>query len=384
MIKLDTDNINLFDFISQDIENNLDYYYDEYCKIFKENDSYSRLKYISLRLEFNFKFGKKDKSGIIKSCYINDKTIMLRKYKTKSEIELFLNNILKQRFKTKDRFHNYIIKKIFKSKQEILQSNSSLDLFIFNLEDIYNLKGDWNMFEFLNQSQIIELIKKIELDIQNTDSLLEKENILVKFLQKFNYGKILDSEERQDILPPIFLAISNLINTYIKQTNSIPKNEYKEYIRMIIRNDDKKIDRFVFLKHILATKNARLICETLDVFFNEKVELLKIKDMLKSLEFHKYYLNITDLSYYHYKLDQCNLHYYDENKNTLTTNRLLRIDDIGDYQVYNNNYIWSKIKLYNTLLKFNNDLLNEENISEIKEYIGKLEKQNKDNFIEIK
>ena len=383
MIKLDTDNINLFDFISKDIENNLDYYYDEYCKIYNENDDYIS-KYISLRLEFYFKFGKKDKGGIIKSGYTNDKTIMLRQYQTKSEIELFLNNILKQKFKTKDRFHNYIIKKIFKSKQEILQSNNSLDLFIFNLQDIYNLKSDWNMFEFLNQSQIIELIKKIEMDIQNTDSLLEKENILVNFLEKFNYGKILDSEERQDVLPPIFLEISNLINTYIKQTNSIPKNEYKEYIRMIIRNDDKKIDRFVFFEHILATKNSRLICETLDFYINEKVEVLKIKDILKSLDFHKYYLNITGLGYYHYKLDQYNLHYYDENKNTLTTNRLLRIDDICDYQVYNNNYIQSKIKLYNTLLKFNNDLLNEENISEIKEYIEKLQKQNKDNFIEIK
>ena len=228
------------------------------------------------------------------------------------------------------------------------------------------------------------MIKKIGIDIQNTDSLLEKENILVKFLEKFNYGKILISEERQAVLPPIFLEISNLINTYIKQTNSIPKNEYKEYIRMIIKNDDEKIDRFVFFKHILATKNARLICETLNVFFNEKVELLKIKDILKSLEFHKYYMNITDFGYYHYKLDQCNLHYYDEKTNTLTTNKLLRIDDVGDYQVYNNNYIQSKIKLYNTLLKFNNDILNEEHISEIKEYIEKLKNKNKDNFIEIK
>ena len=382
MIKLDADNINLFDFISQDIENNLDYYYDKYCEIYNSQNKYSRD--ISLKLTFNFKLGKKEKVIITDSWYTNEKTIIFRQYKTRSEIELFLNNILKQKFKTKDRFYNYIIKKIFKSKQETLQSNSSLDLFIFNLQDIYNLKSDWNMFEFLNQSQIIELIKKIGIDIQNTDSLLEKENILVKFLEKFNYGKILISEERQDILPPIFLEISNLINTYIKQTNSIPKNEYKEYIRMIIRNDDEKIDRFVFFKHILATKNARLICETLNVFFNEKVELLKIKDILKSLEFHKYYLNITDLSYYHYKLEQCDLHYYDENKNTLTTNKLLRIDDIGDYQVYNNNYIQNKIKLYNTLLKFNNDILNEEHISEIKEYIEKLKNKNKDNFIEIK
>ena len=382
MIKLDADNINLFDFISQDIENNLDYYYDKYCEIYNSENKYSRD--ISLKLTFNFKLGKKDKVIITDSWYINENTIILRQYKTKSEIELFLNNILKQKFKTKDRFHNYIIKKIFKSKQEILQSNKSLDLFIFNLQDIYNLKGDWNMFEFLNQSQIIELIKKIGIDIQNTDSLLEKENILVKFLEKFNYGKILISEERQDILPPIFLEISNLINTYIKQTNSIPKNEYKEYIRMIIKNDDEKIDRFVFFKHILATKNARLICETLDVFFNEKVELLKIKDILKSLEFHKYYLNITGFGYYHYKLYQCDLHYYNEDKNILTTNKLLKIDDIDDYQVYNNNYIQSKIKLYNTLLKFNNDILNEEHISEIKEYIEKLKNKNKDNFIEIK
>ena len=383
MIKLDADNINLFDFISQDIENNLDYYYDKYCEIYNNENKYSRD--ISLKLTFNFKLGKKDEVIITDSWYTNEKTIIFRQYPTRSEIELFLNNILKQKFKTKDRFHNYIIKKIFKSKQEILQSNYySLDLFIFNLQDIYNLKGYWNMFEFLNQSQIIELIKKIEINIQNTDSLLEKENILVKFLEKFNYGKILNSEERQDGLPPIFLEISNLINTYIKQTNSIPNNKYKEYIIMIIKNDDEKIDRFVFLKHILATKNARLICETLDVFFNEKVELLKIKDILKSLEFHKYYLNITDLSYYHYKLEQCDLHYYDENKNTLTTNKLLRIDDISDYQVYNNNYIQSKIKLYNTLLKFNNYILNEENISEIKEYIEKLKNKNKDNFIEIK
>ena len=382
MIKLEPDNINLFDFISQDIENNLDYYYDKYCDIYHSENKYRRD--ISLKLTFNFKLGRKDKVIITDSWYTNEKAIILRQYKTRSEIELFLNNILKQKFKTKDRFHNYIIKKIFKSKQETLQSNSSLDLFIFNLQDIYNLKSDWNMFEFLNQSQIIELIKKIDIDIQNTDSLLEKENMLVKFLEKFNYGKILISEERQDILPPIFLEISNLINTYIKQTYSIPKNEYKEYIRMIIRNDDEKIDRFVFFKHILATKNARLICETLDVFFNEKVELLKIKDILKSLEFHKYYLNITGFGYYHYKLYQCDLHYYDEDKNILTTNKLLKIDDIDDYQVHNNNYIQSKIKLYNTLLKFNNDILNEEHISEIKEYIEKLKNKNKDNFIEIK
>jgi len=203
MIKLDADNINLFDFISQDIENNLDYYYDKYCEIYNNENKYSRD--ISLKLTFNFKLGKKDEVIITDSWYTNEKTIIFRQYPTRSEIELFLNNILKQKFKTKDRFHNYIIKKIFKSKQEILKSNYySLDLFIFNLQDIYNLKSDWNMFEFLNQSQIIELIKKIGIDIQNTDSLLEKENILVKFLEKFNYGKILISEERQDILPPIF------------------------------------------------------------------------------------------------------------------------------------------------------------------------------------
>ena len=151
MIKLDADNINLFDFISQDIENNLDYYYDKYCEIYNSQNKYSRD--ISLKLTFNFKLGKKDKVIITDSWYTNEKTIIFRQYKTRSEIELFLNNILKQKFKTKDRFHNYIIKKIFKSKQEILQSNNySLDLFIFNLQDIYNLKGYWNMFEFLNQS----------------------------------------------------------------------------------------------------------------------------------------------------------------------------------------------------------------------------------------
>ena len=52
MIKLEPDNINLFDFISQDIENNLDYYYDKYCDIYHSENKYRRD--ISLKLTFNF------------------------------------------------------------------------------------------------------------------------------------------------------------------------------------------------------------------------------------------------------------------------------------------------------------------------------------------
>ena len=381
MIKLDLDNINLLDVISSDIENNLDYYYDEYCKSDKSNTFKSFIfKSDSLFLFFNFKLGQKYQSSF-EDIDTYDKSILFLKTDNRFTIGLFLKDILKQNFKNKNDFHKYIIKKNHESKQELLSTNDSS--YYVNLHDIFNLKGNWNIFEVLNQSQIIKLIKKIEVDIKNSETLLKKEEIFSNFLKKFYYRNILNCEERKEILPPIFLEISNLINTYVEQKKFIPKG-YEEYIKMIMKYDKKEIDRFVFLQNILLTKNTRLICETLDIYIDHQCSINKIKNIIKELQFDNHYFNITGFGNYSYQLNKFNLNYYDKNNNILNPNKLLRIDDINDFQVYNNKYIQTKINFYNKLLEMNIEELTEDYISEIKEYIEKLKNKNKDNFIEIK
>ena len=381
MIKLDLDNINLLDVISSDIENNLDYYYDEYCKIYKSNIATDYIfQFDSLLLFFNFKLGKKYQS-YFENINEYNKPILFLKMNNRLTISLFLKDILQQNFKNKDYFHKYIIKKIHESKQELFSTNNFS--YYVNLQDIFNLKGNWNIFEFLNKSQIIKLIKKIENDIANSETLLKKEEIFSNFLKKFYYRNILNCEERKEILPPIFLEISNLINTYVEQTNFIPKG-YEEYIKMIMKYDEKEIDRFVFLQNILLTKNTRLICETLDIYIDHQCSVNKIKNIIEELQFDNHYFNITGFGNYSYQLNKFNLNYYDKNNNILNPNKLLRIDDIKDSQVYNNKYIQTKINFYNKLLEMNIEELTEDFISEIKEYIEKLKNKNKDNFIEIK
>ena len=182
MIKLDLDNINLLDVISSDIENNLDYYYDEYCKSDKSNTFKSFIfKSDSLFLFFNFKLGQKYQSSF-EDIDTYDKSILFLKTDNRFTIGLFLKDILKQNFKNKNDFHKYIIKKNHESKQELLSTNDSS--YYVNLHDIFNLKGNWNIFEVLNQSQIIKLIKKIEVDIKNSETLLKKRRNIFQLFKK--------------------------------------------------------------------------------------------------------------------------------------------------------------------------------------------------------
>lgn len=361
---------------------------------------YTKPKYKDIVIKFELKFGKINSNNFeVDNIYYMKPPLM--RFQRDSMcgsnahfIYLTLNNILKQKFKTKEKFNKYITKKFVEFKKE-MENNQSLDLYICDIKNIMNLTIDLNIFEILDQSQIIELIKQTEIDIKNAENKLDSQKLIENFFGKFDYTGIFNQNDNKEFLYSIFLETSNLLNTYIKLNGDFPQYCYEMYIQSVMINDTKKIDKYVFLKNILATKNARLICKTLNIYIKDKCDLMyinrkcdlikcdliKIKDILKSLEFHKYYLNITDFSYCDI-LEKCNLHYHIENE--VSTNNLLSFDDTTGYQLYSNEYIERKTNLYNDFLKTNSASLTEKDIVEIKNHIEELQKLNKDNFLEIK
>lgn len=385
------ENIDVFDLVLKHIEDKLSFYYEYY-----NSEYYELSDQKDINIELNLTAGKIDLLSIYSLNHMIKKTsrIYLEKQNDEPEssytrINLLLIYVLKGKHKNIKDFKKLILQSINNSKQYYLLENSQNEYeeYIININkysDIHNIDNNyWYPSNILEPKDLISFLKKVKEEL-NTRRENEIEFLYSNFLEIIFQKNIYNNyfKQKKDF-KLFFNEIADLLHLfYEKNSNVVMENKtslliYIEFLAALNIDENKYfIDAFLRKK-----KNPDLLLIMIKTFpLDEKYDKFMdfIKKTLKKENFNKYYFSSRNRLVV---FDIYNLNYYQ--KQNYDFNTIVKLEEYDTLLLYDNDFVNKKIDIYNSIIN-NSCYISKEEIRELKQQIKYFNKQNKDNFIEIK
>jgi hypothetical protein len=250
--------------------------------------------------------------------------------------------------------------------------------------DIQNIDNNyWYPSNVLEPKEFMSFFKKVKEEL-NTRRENEIEFLYSNFLEIIFQKNIYNNyfKQKKDF-KLFFNEIADLLHLfYEKNSNVVMENKtslliYIEFLAALNIDENKYfIDAFLRKK-----KNPDLLLIMIKTFpLDEKYDKFMdfIKKTLKKENFNKYYFSSRNRLVV---FDIYNLNYYQ--KQNYDFNTIVKLEEYDTLLLYDNDFVNKKIDIYNSIIN-NSCYISKEEIRELKQQIKYFNKQNKDNFIEIK